>query len=83
MADVSKQRTVLLKDCLPIIAVEFRIVEILALNSPGLTINLFPLSARIDAHFHLGQVYRAIANPYRRRAIGSNDSPTGSAPGSA
>src|SRR5437879_1495336 len=81
MAHVGEERPILFKDCLPIVPVKLRIVEILALNAPSLAINLFPLGARIDLHLELGYVERAIAHLNRNRAIGGHDSPTGSAAG--
>src|SRR5437660_8441654 len=81
MAHVGEERPILFEDCLPIVAVKLRIVEVLALNAPSLAIDLFPLGARIDAHFQLGYVERPIAHLNRNRAISSHDSPTGSAAG--
>src|SRR5687767_11939789 len=81
MADESQQGTVLLQDRWPISAVKFRIVEILALNAPGLAENLRPLSPGIDAHLHLRQVKRTIAHSNGSWAICSHDAPTGSATG--
>src|SRR6185503_2443783 len=81
MTDEGHQRTILLKDGLPISAVILRIVEILALNTPRLAINLFPLSARVDAHLHLREVQWSIAHPHGRGAIRGHDAPTGSATG--
>src|SRR2546423_15625613 len=81
MTDRGKQRPILFKDCLPIVPMKLRIVEVLALDAPRLAINLFPLGARIDLHLELGYVERAIAHLNRNRAIGGHDSPTGSAAG--
>src|SRR5689334_11654102 len=76
MAHVRKQRAILLMDRLPIVAVEFRIVKVLPLDAPVLAINLFPLGARIDAHFELGHVQWTITDLDRRGSIGRHDSPT-------
>ena len=81
MAHVSKERLILFVDRLPIVPVKLRIVEVFALNAPGLAINLFPFGARIDLHLELGHVERAIAHLNRNGAIGSHDSPTSSAAG--
>src|SRR5687768_16010515 len=79
MADKRQQRAILLKDRLPIRAVIFRVVEILALNPPGLAIDLLPLSSGIDTHLHLRQVKRTIAYFNWSRAICGHDAPTDSA----
>src|SRR6266581_3944377 len=79
MTYVSEQRAILLKDRLPIIAVKLWIVEVFALNSPCLPINLFPLGARIYFHFELRHVERPIPNLSRNRSISWHDSPTSSA----
>ena len=81
MAHVGKQRTILFIDCLPIGAVKLLIVEILALNPPGFPINILPLSAGIDTHFHLRNVKWSIAYFDRCRPISSNDPPTSSSAG--
>src|SRR5215831_7901222 len=76
MAHVRQQHAILVVDRLPIVPVKFRIVEIFALNAPLLTIDLLPLGTRINAHFKLRYVERAVANLYRRRTIGGHDPPT-------
>src|SRR5256885_6474520 len=81
MSDKGKQRPVLFKYRLPVIAVKVRIIEILALDPPGLAINLFPLGSRIDTHFELGDVEWSISHLSRNGTIGRHDSPTGSAAG--
>src|SRR5437870_6632710 len=78
MTDKRKQRPILLEDRLPVVAVKLRIVEVLALDAPGLAINLLPFGARIDFHFELRDVERTIADLNRNWPIGCHDSPTGS-----
>src|ERR1051326_7889452 len=77
MAHVGQKHLVLIVDRLPVVAVEFWIVEGFALNAPVLTIDLRPLGARIDAPFQLGHIQRTVADFYRNRTISRNDSPTG------
>src|SRR2546423_15290398 len=81
MTDRGKQRPILFKDCLPIVPMKLRIVEILALDAPRLAKNLFPLGARIDAHFELRDAERAVAYSNGSRPICRNDSPSGPSAG--
>src|ERR1044072_7460292 len=74
MLNVGEQRSVLLIDRLPVCAVHLRVVEELALDSPGLAKNLRPLCARVDQRFHLRDVYWTIAD--LGRTVSRNDPPS-------
>src|SRR6185369_1128529 len=71
MTNKTQQRFVFLIDCLPIRAVHLRIVEILTLNTPRFTVDLRPLSARINSHLQLSYIQWSIAN-FRRSFSGDN-----------
>src|ERR1044072_2812948 len=73
MLNVGEQRSVLLIDRLPVCAVHLRVVEELALDSPGLAKNLRPLRARIDQRLHLRDVDRALAD--LGRTVSRNNPP--------
>src|SRR5215510_5167264 len=75
MTHVSKQWPVFFIHSLPVGAMKLRIVEILALNAPGLVKDVSPLGARIDFNFHLRQAERAVTHSDGCRPIGRNCSP--------
>src|ERR1043165_347871 len=74
MPPVTKQTRIFLINRLPIGAVHFGVVEILALDPPRLAIDLRPLCFRIDAHLQLRDVEWSITN--FRRPLRRNYSPT-------
>jgi hypothetical protein len=73
MAHERKQRLIFRENGFPIGAVKLRIVKILALHTPRLAKDLFPLGAWIDTRFELGHVDWSIAD--LGRAIRGHDSP--------
>src|SRR5688500_3419001 len=80
MLNVVEKRAVLLIDGPPVGAVHLRVVEELALNSPGLAEDLRPFSSRVNQRFHLRDIKSTVAD--LDRAIRRNDPPAVAATGS-
>src|ERR1043166_2796900 len=76
MPDVGKERAIFFVDCLPVVAMELWIIKILALNSPGLTKDIFPLGAWINLHFELSHVEGPVADSHWSRSIRWHYSPS-------
>src|SRR6185369_5525036 len=74
MAHITQQRFVLVINRLPVCAMHVWVVEILPLNAPGFSVDLRPLSSRIDTHLELSDVEWAIANFCR--PLRGNNPPT-------
>src|SRR5881394_3480080 len=75
MTDRGEKRTILFINAVPIGALHLRIVEVFALDAPGLAIYVGPLGSRIDAGLEPGYIQRSVSNFCRSRS--PDDSPPG------